>query len=53
MPNETSLPMASSAMEQTPKGNGHNKEAFPLHSEKERPEMPDRGEFVTAEEIRS
>lgn len=38
---------------ETPKGNGHDKEAFPLHSQKERPEMPDRDEFVTAEEIRS
>ncbi|PCG89114.1 Alpha/beta hydrolase fold-3 [Penicillium occitanis (nom. inval.)] len=38
---------------ETPKGNRHGKEAFPLHSEKERPEMPDRDEFVTAEEIQA
>jgi hypothetical protein len=38
---------------ETPKANGQGKEAFPFHSEKERPEMPDRDEFVTAEEIQT
>jgi hypothetical protein len=38
---------------ETPKANGQDRGAFPFHSEKERPEMPDRDEFVTAEEIQS
>lgn len=34
---------------ETPKANGQD--AFPFHTVKERPELPDRDEFVTAEEI--
>lgn len=38
---------------ETPKANGHGQAAFPFHTEKERPEMPGRDEFVTAEEIQT
>lgn len=38
---------------ETPKASGQGQEAFPFHAAKERPEMPDRDEFVTAEEIQA
>ena len=38
---------------ETPKANGQDRDTFPFHVEKERPEMPDRNEFVTAEEIQA
>lgn len=38
---------------ETPKANGQSKDGFPFHTEKERLEMPDRDEFVTAEEIQA